>query len=180
MDIFALPLHPLLVHFPVVLIPLFIAAIVSYILVPHLRQRIGWLVMGLAIAASLGAVAGWWSGHQFYDEHVEMIAKSGADTSKFTALLAQHLSYGDITVWLVPATAALTLLFGYLDRKRRNLGAIPTESGDATAGEAPYAPAKLAMTGLAVVILVAAAVSAWFVFQTGHSGADVVWSPKNN
>ena len=167
----SLPLHPLFIHLPVVLIPAFIATVSIYLLIPRLRHRIGWLMSGLAVIAAVTTLIGWWSGHQFYDQHVEMISAAGADTGKFTTMLADHLSYGDIIVWLVPATAALALVFGFLDRKRRHVDT--TQSTSSTTRTMGFV-----MIGLATATLVMAVASGWLVFQTGHSGAEVVWSPE--
>ena len=46
--IFGLPAHPLLVHIPVVLIPLCAAGAVWIVVWPSWRPRIGWIVVALS------------------------------------------------------------------------------------------------------------------------------------
>ena len=45
-----LPLHPLVIHAVVLLVPLLVLAGIVYALVPRLRGRIGWVAVLLALA----------------------------------------------------------------------------------------------------------------------------------
>ena len=188
-EIFGLPAHPLIIHVPVVLVPAFILMLVLYLFVPPLRQRIGWAVATLSFLAPLATLAGWWSGHDFYDQHVEMISGAGADPAIFQGMLADHLAYGDVLLWLVPPMSVLFWLFAGLDRGRRAAAARAAENAPPpnAEGETPPAPpADPARRGRFIVMLVLGALllgtsgaAGWYVYQTGHTGAKVVWdTPK--
>ncbi|WP_147140329.1 DUF2231 domain-containing protein [Stackebrandtia albiflava] len=180
-EILGLPLHPLLIHLPVVLFPALALFLLGYLLVPRLRQRIGWLVMTLSVLTPAAVVAGWWSGHRFYDEHIEMITAAGASTETFENLLADHMANGDVVVWLVPPLAPLIWLFGALERGRRSAAAsltAPATDGQESAptGTDPAAKGRrVVMVVLALVILGLAGVAGYYVFETGHTGAEAVW-----
>src|SRR5437763_17032393 len=51
-----LPLHPLVIHAAVVLIPILVLVALCYALVPRLRDRIGWLAVLMAVIAPLSAL----------------------------------------------------------------------------------------------------------------------------
>lgn len=183
-EFMGLPIHPLVVHLPVILVPALLLFVLLYIFIPPLRRRIGWLVAVLTFVAPAAAVAGWFTGHQFYDQHVEMISAAGADTAVFEDLLAEHLYYGDILVWLVPVIAPLMWLFAALDRGRRTAverstaAAPPAEEGEKPAP--PDDPAakgrRMVMVILAILILGVSGATGYVTFKSGHSGAEVVWS----
>ncbi len=187
-EFMGLPVHPLMVHLPVVVVPALILSVLLYIFIPPFRRRIGWLVAVLTVLASAATVGGWYTGHQFYDQHVDMIAAAGADTSVFENLLADHLYYGDILVWLVPAMAPLIWLFAALDRGRRaaidrGADAPPAADGDAPP-PAPDDPAakgrRVVMVVLAIMILGLSGAAGYVGFKAGHSGAEAVWSTPDH
>lgn len=94
-DIFAtfgdLPLHPLVVHFAVVILPLSALGLIAIIVIPKWRAALGWLVLaGLAV----GAVAAF-------------IAKqSGEALAGYVGLPQEHADYGDV----LPLVAVLLFL----------------------------------------------------------------------
>ena len=53
-----LPMHPLVVHVAVVILPLSALALIALVLVPRLRRPLGWLTLaGLAVGAVAAFVA---------------------------------------------------------------------------------------------------------------------------
>src|SRR3954447_22504401 len=52
--LFGLPAHPLLVHLPIVLIPLVAVGAIAMACSRSVRDRIGWIVLGLAVVAFVG------------------------------------------------------------------------------------------------------------------------------
>lgn len=153
--IFGLPAHPLFAHAPVVLIPLTAIAATVCAFSGKWRERVGWVVVGLALLS----VA-----------FVQLAIGSGEaleDAVKETELVEDHAGVADT---LLPISAgmlvAVTALVG-VDRaaQRRNGG---------------RGRAKAAGTGRAVAVLAAATVvtstlSGVWVYRTGHSGAKAVW-----
>lgn len=192
-----LPIHPLLVHAPVIIVPAFILIAICYAAAPALRRRIGWAVVILSVLAPVSAIAGWWSGHRFYHEHIAMITKAGSSPEKFKKLLAEHLAYGDILVWAVGVLSVVVWALALLSRRTRvadepaieaaspesaNSDAMATAEAEPrpTAPPAtPAAPVRVALVVLAVAVIGLSGAAGWYTFQTGHSGAKVVWGqPK--
>jgi hypothetical protein len=149
-----IPLHPLLLHTAVVFVPLLVLAVLVYALVPRLRPRVGWLLVGLAVIAPLCTLFTKLSGDAFRAR----LAHHGAGAQ----LLSQvdgHRHLGTILVWVVAAlgvvSLALVLLPAALPAVRRM---------------------KLVSLTLAVIAVGLSLVSAYYVFRTGDTGAHIVWS----
>jgi uncharacterized membrane protein len=147
-----LPVHVLVVHAAVVFIPLLALAAVVYALVPPLRQRIGWATVLLAIVGPACAFVAKQSG-QTLDNH---LVASGAG-KQLLAQITVHSGLGTRTFWFTLALGVVTLLMTVLTLPRR--ARLPR-------------PADL---GLAVVLIALAAVSGYYVYKTGDSGAHMVW-----
>ena len=81
-------LHPLIVHFPIML--LMLAAVIQIIGLAVFKREFGWLVVGLALA---GVVSAWLSSNIF---HPHTIGLSPAAQQ----ILIEHEQYADITFWL--------------------------------------------------------------------------------
>ncbi|HEY3337421.1 MAG TPA: DUF2231 domain-containing protein [Propionicimonas sp.] len=106
MNIFGLPLHPLVVHAAVVLMPLASLGALVVVVSSRARERFGWLTVAFAIAAAGAAVTARISG--------EALAQS---LGGIAPLIATHRLYGELTPW--PAVAlAITLPAGLLIRSR--------------------------------------------------------------
>jgi uncharacterized membrane protein len=106
MNIFGLPLHPLVVHAAVVLIPLASLGALVVVVSQRARERFGWLTVAFAVAAAGAAIAARLSG--------EALAQS---LGGIEPLIATHRQYGELTPW--PAVALAVLLpAGLLIRSR--------------------------------------------------------------
>jgi uncharacterized membrane protein len=148
-----LPLHPLVVHAAVVLIPLLVLGAVVYAVVPSLRPRIGWAVTGLAVVAPLAALFAKLSGDAFQQRLIDKDAIGGQVLER----VDDHRSLGNITLWFTIALAVVTLLFVFVTGRRAR--AIPVWG--------------VVVVGVIVVGLAAA--SGYYLFWTGHYGARAVW-----
>jgi uncharacterized membrane protein len=103
--IFGLPLHPLVVHAAVVLIPLASLGALIVIISGRARERFGWLTVAFAVAAAGAAITAKFSGEA-------LAASLGIET-----LIATHRQWGELTPW--PAVAlAIFLPAGLLVRSR--------------------------------------------------------------
>ncbi len=148
-----LPLHPLLVHLPVVLIPL-----VALLTVPTLvsRRWFQWsapFTLGLALLAALGSWFATWSGE-------DLEARLGESS----ALLEQHAQLGEMTRNLAFLTLMLLAVHVALFWRR---------SPAATRAFGENRP--VVHTVLAVLTLVAALAGVVVAIQAGHAGAQLVW-----
>ena len=145
MTFFGLPIHPLIVHAAVILVPLAAVGALATIFVRWVRVRYGSLVAVTAVAAALSAIAARLSGEAF-------LATMGVPTPRMLA----HANWGLIMPW--PATALAISTVIYVITALRLTGK-PTLAYWLSAG----------ITGvLAVATLV-------LIGLTGHSGAFAVW-----
>lgn len=154
-EFMGLPLHPLTVHAVVVFVPLLCLLSVVYALVPRVRGAIGWAAALLAVAAPLTA---WVATRSGLALERKLIAQgfSGEILTKIT----EHSRLGDRTFYFSIPLGLVTLALVYL-----------TGTSAARARRMP----SWASVAFAVVVVVLAAITAYYVFKTGDSGARAVW-----
>ncbi|ATO15259.1 hypothetical protein CO540_16625 [Micromonospora sp. WMMA2032] len=144
-----LPLHPLVVHAVVVLLPLAALGVVALAVRPAWRGRFGWLVV---LVAALATAA------------VPLATESGESLERRVGDPGRHAALGDQLIWfalpLLVAAVALVWLHRRADRP----------AGDTrTAG-----PGALGVV-VAVLAVVVAAANLVQVYRVGDSGAKAVW-----
>jgi hypothetical protein len=166
--IFNLPLHPLVVHTVVVLVPLAVLTGVVVAVWPAARRRYGWPVVGLAVLATISIPVATSSGEELRDRLPE------------NPLIRSHAELGDqLLVFVAPMTVALGALM-LLDRYRARYGDRAVRADGPGTAVAPVArwmrPAAIALVVVAVAF---AAVSAVQVVRIGDSGARAVWQGTN-
>jgi len=159
-DILGIPAHPLWVHGAVVMVPLLALFSVVYAFVPRWRAKTGWLVAGLAVIAPLAALAAKLSGDKFLASRYA----AGAP-----AAILNHRSLGTTTFWL---TLALGLATGLL---LMAIGGRLSSADRTPGGSGKPSPVNWLRTGSQVVVLVLAALTAFYVVRTGDTGATNVW-----
>ena len=157
--LFGLPAHPLIVHIPVVLLPIAVLGAILIVVSPAWRARVGWLVV-IAAGVSLLFV-------QLAIGSGEVLQESVDETD----LIREHAHLGEglrpyAAVFFV---AVLALMLYDRWRARR------AEAGDAPA-VANGTWRDPVMATLAVVVLASAVLSMVWVYRAGHSGAESVWS----
>ncbi len=147
-----LPAHTLLVHIPVVLIPL--GALGAVLMMwPRLRSVIGWWVCGLLVVAGIATQLAISSGQSL----VEYVRES--------ALVREHTRIGEnIRPWLLLMFLALVGVM-LVDRAIRRRPEPPTSRD-------PLRIAGLVLSALAIVF---SAMSVYWVYRIGHSGSKAVW-----
>ncbi len=156
-----LPLHPLLVHAVVVLVPLSALGAVVIAVWPAARRRYGSLVVVGALAA-LGATF--------------LAEKAGENLERYlpgSAVLDAHMRVaGNLKLWvgaLLVVTAALVFVH------RRSPAPARREGPGTTAAPMKAGPSKLVAGALALLTVVAAVGAGVVVFLAGDSGARSVW-----
>jgi hypothetical protein len=156
--IFGLPAHPLLVHIPVVLIPLCAAGAIWIVVWPSWRPRIGWIVVALSgftvVMSKLAAD----SGEAFEDA-----------LDKESTLLEHHVELGDTFVWFALVFFVSVLALMLWDRAQRRKD---DPSGGSDGRVRATSPAAIV---LSILVVVTAAAASFRVYQVGHSGAESVW-----
>lgn len=149
-----LPLHVLVVHAVVVLVPLAVLGTVTMALWPAARRRYGWLVVGLTAVATAVIPLATSSGEDLRDRLAT------------TDLIRQHAQLGDQLLVFVAALLVVSTALVWYDWKQRRGGA-PALS------RLPGRPTTVALTVLTVVLAVVSAVQ---VVRIGDSGARAAWA----
>ena len=153
--LFGLPAHPLLVHLPVVMVPL--AGVLAVILAfrPVWLDRFGWVLVGLAGLGAVGAVLAAGSGEAL-EESVER-----------TAVLREHAEMGEtaqvVTIAFFVAVVAVVLLRWFV-RRRAEGSSLST-----------FVSSRAGSLVLAAVLVASAAGATATVVQAGHQGATATW-----
>lgn len=145
-----LPVHVLVVHAAVVFVPLLALGAIVYALVPRWRAKIGWAVIALAIIAPICTLVSKLSGEKLYDRQAGIKGPA-------RVLLDQHMGFGTRTFWFTLALGVVSLVMVLLTLRR------------------PDSLPRAASIGLSVIMVALAAISGYYVFRTGDSGAHVVW-----
>jgi hypothetical protein len=146
-----LPAHVLLVHFIVVLAPLTAVLAIVCALWPAARQRLAWLVLGLAsltaVLTPLTTEAGEWLEH-----------REGR-----SPLLHTHTELGDTMLYFSIALVAAAALIAYVHvREVRGRSVKP-----------------VARWLIAAIVVVASVATTVQVYRIGDSGAKATWGQES-
>ena len=153
-ELLGLPAHPLMVHAAVVFVPLLALLAVVYTVVPRWRARTGWAVAILAVLAPVTALIAKLSG-----EELERVLIDSGYPPEILNEVSRHADLGDITFWLALALALVMATVLLL-----------------TSGRLPGVRLPGWFTPVAALVVAAlAAVTVYYVFATGDSGAQAVW-----
>jgi hypothetical protein len=114
---------------------------------------VGWAAVLLAVAAPLTALVARQSGGALRDR---MVADGLSGPP--LAAIDDHMGYGNLTFLFSLVLGVVTLVMVYLTLRRT---------------ERPLP--RAAELGLTVIMVALAAVSSYYVFKTGDSGAQAVW-----
>jgi hypothetical protein len=145
--VLGLPVHALVVHAVVVLVPLSAAGVVAIAVVPRWRERFGTLVLLGSTAALITVPVATQSGEKLE----ERIGAGGVVARQ----IEDHKEIGELVLWPTLAMWVLAIALVVLSRR----GA-----------------ARSAVTAVAVVAAIAAVVAAGVVVRAGHLGSTAVWS----
>jgi uncharacterized membrane protein len=149
--LFGLPAHPLLVHIPIVLLPLVGVGAIAIAVSPGARQRFGTAVLVLAGVAFIGTLLAAGSGESL----VESVDSSAA--------LRKHV---DLARAMRPLAFVLLLAIGgivLIDQLKRRGKPIP--------GWVP----RWTGTALGATTIALAVVTTGWLVAVGHNGAEATW-----
>jgi len=161
MEIGGLPLHPLVVHAVVVLVPLSAALTIGFAVLPGWRWLSRWPAAALAVLAAIVTWVARLSGEDLLDERPFLL-----DAQALREQIADHQQLGELLSLLSIPYALLVLLAAW---------ALPGPSGLSSGrGARPsriaaldkVLPAVLVAAGLGVLVL---------VVLTGDAGSRAVW-----
>lgn len=152
-----LPAHPLLVHIPVVLVPL--AGVIAIVLAfkPAWLDRLGWWLVGLTGVGMIGAILAAGSG-----EGLEELQHEGE-----TAAREDHFELGELarTISIVFFLIVLAVVVVRYIAKKKG-----TE-----AGVWAFVRSKAGAVVLALLLVVSAGAATWTMAAAGHQGAKLAW-----
>lgn len=153
-----LPMHPLVVHAVVVLLPLACLGTIAIALRPSWRERYGALVVACAaISTALIPIA----------------TSSGEALERHVGNAGDHAEMGDQLIWFAIPLLALSLALVWLDRRQRTA----TEGSETTDGSQVGRSANGTRV-VAVLALVAALATSVQVYRVGDSGARAAWGDR--
>ena len=145
--ILGLPVHALVVHAVVILVPLSAAGVVAIAAVPRWRERFGTLVLLVSTAALVTVPVATRSGEKLE----ERIGAKGVVARQ----IEDHRDIGELVLW--PTLAMWVLAIGLVLISRRG-------------------SSKGAVKAVAVLAALVAIVAAGVVVRAGHLGSTAVWS----
>ncbi len=145
-----LPLHPLVVHAVVVLLPLAALGTVAIALVRRWRRTLGpFVVASAAVATALVPVA----------------TSSGEALARRVGGPGEHAELGEQLIWFAVPLLVLSAAIVVLGRRREC--AEPGAGADRTS--------RVLLRGLAVLAVVASLATGYQVYRVGDTGARAVW-----
>ena len=142
--VFGLPVHALVVHAVVVLLPLCAVGAILMVARASFSRRFGSLVVVIAVVAAASSV---------------VAKQSGLALAERVGTPAQHASLGEVMPFIAAGFFVLLLVFWLFDR------GIPANRSR---------PAWLIALG--VLLALASLVAIFWAVQTGHTGAEAVWT----
>jgi uncharacterized membrane protein len=166
-----LPIHPLVVHFVVVLLTVSALGAVLTAVWPAVRRRFGWLAFAGAAVGTLLVPVATNSGSE--------LANRIPESPKITT----HMELADLMLWwALGLTVALGALMVVHTRAERTTTAkVAVGSGGAEQEDtAPSKAPALVMIVLALVTVGAAVGTGIHVFRVGDAGARAVWEGVEN
>jgi hypothetical protein len=150
-----LPAHPLFVHIPVVLLPLVAIGAVAMAFSARIRDRLGWLVLGLTIVAGLSTQLTIESGQALVDS----VPKSNA--------LDRHIAIAESIRPLALLLFLVALGVMLIDRRARADWPFPRRS--------QTTPPVWVSPVLATLTAVVALATCARLYQIGDTGAKATW-----
>jgi uncharacterized membrane protein len=146
-----IPTHPLLVHIPVILLPLVAFAVLLMVVWPSARERFGWATVVLAFVGFVGTILAGQSGEDLQES---------VQTAANRAAIHQHAELGDqlrlISLVLFLAVLGWQLLQRWSAKNDHKVG--------------PGAILAVGLIPLSIGLL-----STVWVVRTGDTGAKQVW-----
>lgn len=149
-----LPIHPLVVHAVVVLLPLATLGTIALVVRPSWRRPYGPLLVAIAAVATV---------------LIPVSTSSGEALEKRVGNPGEHAELGDQLIWFALPMLVLLAALVWLDRRTPG-------STDTDTGSRPSQAGSLKV--VAVLALVAALATSVQVYRVGDSGARAAWGDR--
>ena len=154
-----IPVHALVVHAVVVLLPLAIVGTIAIAVVPRWRTPYGPLVVAVALLATI---------------LVPVATSSGEELERRVGDPGKHAQLGDQLIWFAIPLLVLVTALVLLQRRRDTADRRATDESRSV----HRAPGTSLMLTVAVLAVAAAVASGVQVYRVGDSGAKAVWSDQ--
>jgi uncharacterized membrane protein len=154
-----IPVHPLVVHAVVVLLPLAIVGTIVVAVVPRWRTPYGPLVVAVALVATV---------------LVPVASSSGEALERRVGDPGRHAALGDQLIWFAIPLLVLVAALVLLQRTRDRAGRRAPRDG----GAGSRVPGRALVLTVAALAVVAALANGVQVYRVGDSGAKAVWSEQ--
>jgi len=159
--LFGLPAHPLLVHIPVVLVPVAAIAALLIVIRPVWRRRFGWAVVALTAVSAVSVQLAFASGQSFR-QRLQGNAEGPA--------LNRHMELArQVRPIVVVFFLVLTAYVWFMSRYEAVRGSVNTP------GSHSLAWSKAASWTLAALSALGALSALIWIVRTGHQGAKTTW-----
>ncbi len=145
-----LPVHPLVVHAVVVLLPLAVLGTIAIVVRPRWRATYGPLVVGAALVSTA---------------LIPVATSSGEALEHQVGNPGDHAEMGDQLIWFAIPLLVLSAAVVLLDRRRSRVAASGSDS-------------RTLLTVVSVLAVLAAVAAGVQVYRVGDSGARAAWSEK--
>ena len=155
-----LPIHPLVVHAVVVLLPLACLGTLAIALRPAWRATYGVLVVGCAAVATV---------------LIPVATSSGEALESHVGSAGEHAELGEQLIWFAIPLLALSCALVWMERRQRPTATSEPGSTRSNAAGRKPSTATRAVAGLALVAAVATSVQ---VYRVGDSGARAAWEDR--
>lgn len=165
-----LPLHPLVIHAVVVLVPLTVLGAIVIAGWPAARRRYGSLVVAVGAAAFVADIIAEQAGEGL--EHA---------LPRDPAIEAHAALGGGLKLWvgaLLVVTGALVLLHRRRTVAGERVGRARQEGPGTVAAPVVTGPNRIVAVVLAVLVVAVALGTAYQVYRVGDSGAQAVWGGR--
>ncbi len=151
-----LPVHPLIVHVAVIVLPAAALALIVIVLLPRSHRLVRW---GVVAALAVGALSVW------------VAAESGEALSDRVGEAAVHEALAEN----LPVVAAVTLALGVIWAV---IVEISARSAQATTSAAPSRGLRVLRVIASAATVAIAAYAIYLTIVVGHSGAVATWLPR--
>jgi uncharacterized membrane protein len=170
-----IPAHPLMVHIPVVLLPL--AALVSIVLLIKQSwfERYKWALLAITgIGAAGGLLAG--STGEGLEHDVKKTGAARDALRNHTEAGGVAQTFGVVFFCIVAVWILLPVVLDW--RARRTGGATSDPAGSTDSATSSVAQPKWLRPVVAALVVISAGVATYTVVDAGHSGAKSVWTEE--
>ena len=162
--LFGLPAHPLLVHIPIVLLPLAAIGVIVMLVKPEWHRRYRWVVLGMGVAGALGAALAAQAGEELVSRVIAVEGREAARRWQHHADLGE--TSRNVALIFLVVLVAFVFLPWWQERSGRQ------EGQELAARSRNLRLLTIAVSALAVLTAVGTVVT---IVEAGHTGSKSVW-----